>query len=744
MLNIIYQSIYISYELYFYVATDQDEIHRLCVSKNVDDRLKAAEIFIKEFFLRSDKSVLLKDLHNLTNDENTCVRKEAAFDLGYLFKYIPEEYKSEAWGDFYRLTNDKDYYVRRMAEFVFYFVFKHVPEEHISVAWNYLHRQISNEELDIKISAIYSLGSSFQKILNGHKSEAWEDLHKLTNDEYPNVRRALAIAIGLAFQHIPEEYKSEAWKDLHRLTSDEYAGARMSTAESLGSAFKYIPEEHKYETLEDLHRLTSDIESSVRIGVANAFGSIFKDITENDKLFVCDDFKRLLCDSNFFVKTTAEYSLGKIYIYKASKSADEIEARNYLEEAIQCFGKVANEKLVVSSRKFCYLFYCSFDAILFKTVNSKKEIEDYISEAKKEIWGSESKQKLIEAIEQLAKALEIAYAAHEKGINWQEELKRCSEICDHVEQLMEENKEKTPAIHDLYKIAKPSFDKTIKGLIEAADVACKEAKGTPAEAVVYPVKKEIQRWCVEDQIKIETKIDRLYSILKIKVPDIPENRIIIDKINDIKNTKVVEEQLEIITLLIMSLPNTSFPKMMDDLKENMNNRFDKIDESQHRMELSLEQIHQKLDQNLDKLYTLSLDFKTHGKEVESEYIDTFENEIKTLIAERDSETLDIFVEKLVQNQSLLLDENDKSSASDKEKKEGEKSIFELKDLPRKIKEKMISATTEVSKEVVVSLIASLILESIFPILGPAAKEVVKILVSAIKSRENIINSTKMA
>ena len=49
---------------------------------------------------------------------------------------------------------------------------------------------------------------------------------------------------------------------------------------------------------------------------------------------------------------------------------------------------------------------------------------------------------------------------------------------------------------------------------------------------------------------------------------------------------------------------------------------------------------------------------------------------------------------------------------------------------------MISATTEVSKELVVSFIASLILESVFPLLGPAAKEVVKILVSVINSRND--------
>lgn len=304
---------------------------------------------------------------------------------------------------------------------------------------------------------------------------------------------------------------------------------------------------------------------------------------------------------------------------------------------------------------------------------------------------------------------------------------------------MDENKNKTPAINDLYNIARPSFKKNIKVLIdevkEKIDIACKEAKGTPAEAIVYPVKKEIQEWEVEDQELMAMNLDLVVLFLKSKIPKIADNTEIIDKIDQIKSYLRVEIQMGLLASIISFLPHVNIPEQINEFKEEMNNRLDKIEESQHLMGLSLEKINKRLDNNYDKLRTLSFDFKRIDKEIESDHVDTFEKEIRSLIAERDYETLEFFAKKLVEDRPLLFEANDESDASDEEKINGEKSIFELRSLPHKIKEIMISSTTAVSKEVVVSLIANLIIEYVFPILGPASFQVVKILVSAIKSRK---------
>ncbi len=44
-----------------------------------------------------------------------------------------------------------------------------------------------------------------------------------------------------------------------------------------------------------------------------------------------------------------------------------------------------------------------------------RRIENYIAAAKREIGGSESKQKLVDAVEKLAEVLEIAHNAHASG-----------------------------------------------------------------------------------------------------------------------------------------------------------------------------------------------------------------------------------------------------------------------------------------------------------------------------------------
>ena len=49
--------------------------------------------------------------------------------------------------------------------------------------------------------------------------------------------------------------------------------------------------------------------------------------------------------------------------------------------------------------------------------------------------------KLLQAVEQLADVLETAQSAEETRIDHTELLKHCSTICNHVDQLMDENKE---------------------------------------------------------------------------------------------------------------------------------------------------------------------------------------------------------------------------------------------------------------------------------------------------------------
>jgi dsDNA-specific endonuclease/ATPase MutS2 len=154
----------------------------------------------------------------------------------------------------------------------------------------------------------------------------------------------------------------------------------------------------------------------------------------------------------------------------------------------------------------------------------------------------------------MAEVVEIAQNAGGSGIEYKELLKRCYAICNHVDQLMDESKDKTPALYELYESIKPSFDQNIKDLIEyvqkKAKEACKEAKGTDAETLACSLNKEINLWQVEDQEQMEKSLENLVFSLKVQVPNISENEQIISKIDKMKACMKVEDQIAILATII--------------------------------------------------------------------------------------------------------------------------------------------------------------------------------------------------
>src|SRR5690606_23351620 len=75
--------------------------------------LEAAEVLGTAFDHIPDKSLAWKDLHRLTQDQDSKVRLGATIAIGTAFVHIPDE--SLAWKDLHRLTQDKDSSVRMHA-----------------------------------------------------------------------------------------------------------------------------------------------------------------------------------------------------------------------------------------------------------------------------------------------------------------------------------------------------------------------------------------------------------------------------------------------------------------------------------------------------------------------------------------------------------------------------------------------------------------------------------------------------
>jgi HEAT repeat protein len=638
------------------------DLIRLILNEDMFVRAFMSELLGYAFEYVPDKSDAWNDLIKLTsNGDYSDVGRIAVSALGSAFEYVPD--KPDAWNDIIRLTTDKNEDVRCSAASALCSAFEYVPNK--PDAWNDLHCLTSDKDSFIRKGYAYGLSDAFQFVPAEFEYDVMDDLHRLISDDDSDVRFAIASTLGSIFKYVSDEFKPDIWNGLHNLTTDEDSNVRGTAIDSLYEAFDYIP--NKSVALSDLVLLTYDKDSFIRIRAAFALGSVFRYVPDNyDSL---NDLIRLTMDEESCIRMYANYSLGKICIYEASKSIIESEAQKLLEEAIGYFEKAANEKEYSNPAIFCSLFYQMFDAVLFRKVHSKKEIEGYIAAARKEIGISESKQKLIEAIEQLAEAIEIAYNACESGCNWQETLNCCSDICNHAEQLMDKNKEKTPDLHDLYQLAKPSFRKKIKELIdevkEKAEIACKEAKGTPAEPITCLVNTEIQGWRVENQVQMAMNLDLVILSLKTQVPNIPGNKDILDKINEIKSHSEVEFQMAILATVISLLPTISIAEKTYEIATQINEKTTRIE---NKVDSILKTI--------TELKNLSSKLKEEGNNKGSQDVNDIAEKIKILFENGNPKDITLFIEKLREKAPIILKEIENVQDSYDAKEKAQKGLKE--------------------------------------------------------------------
>jgi len=172
-----------------------------------------------------DKKQAGEDLHRLTQDEGTDVRRGVAHILGVVFQHVPD--KKQAWNDLIRLIKDEGDYLRVKLVDRFQSIIDEMPEK-----LRFEEQLRGHHIYVVRQGAVYALGVAFQYIPD--KEQAWEDLHRLTTDKDEYMRWSSAYTLGVAFPHIPD--KEQAWEDLHRLTTDKDGYVREFANHSLGRA----------------------------------------------------------------------------------------------------------------------------------------------------------------------------------------------------------------------------------------------------------------------------------------------------------------------------------------------------------------------------------------------------------------------------------------------------------------------------------------------------------------------------
>jgi hypothetical protein len=292
------------------------------------------------------------------------------------------------------------------------------------------------------------------------------------------VRGIAAKALGNMFSQVPD--KAQAWQDLHRLTHDRGGNVRLGSAEALGEAFSQFPD--KAQAWQDLLNLTKDEKSDVRI--------------------------------------YAYHSLGRASISNAIWADDKDKLKMELEAAVAYFEKSSQEQSYDSPAQFCYPFYRTYLAITFQEAK-EDEIQKYIVEVKSAIDSSRGKAELLEAIDNLAKALQESQKLKSKSLDEiANELNAYKWYCDKAAEHMAAAEDKAPGAVKLLKKCNPIIEErieaTIAGIQKTAREICQKTSGsgTKYEALAAQINQDAKSLSSEDPFERFKRSTRIASILR--------------------------------------------------------------------------------------------------------------------------------------------------------------------------------------------------------------------------------------
>jgi HEAT repeat protein len=395
------------------------------------------------------------------------------------FADLPD--KEKAWKDLYWLTWDVDWYVR----------------------WR----------------AADALGTAFQHVAD--KERAWKDLHRLTQAKDSDVRIGAADALGTAFQHVPD--KEQAWNDLIQLRRDKDSYVRIGAADALGTAFQHVPD--KEQAWNDLIRLTQDEDIDVRWGIAGILGDTFPHVSDKEQ--ACKDLHRLTEDEDGNVRASANHSLGRASIFKATEAESEDDFKSELKNALEFFERSSNEPTHFNPSRFCLPFYRSFYTITFGEAGAEDEVQKYLAEAKRASGGSKSKEILLEAIANLANALSEAQKVTDFGAI-KSDLNIYRRYCNRAADLIGDVTEGAPGAARVLRRGFPRINDQTKELIpevqETAEAVCRETRGTgtPYESLGMEVNKWAGELSDRDYLRNERTVSRIIEVLGKCCNHLPE------------------------------------------------------------------------------------------------------------------------------------------------------------------------------------------------------------------------------
>jgi HEAT repeat protein len=377
------------------------------------------------------------EIHSMVLSEDRNKKEIASSLLGDHFSEMPD--KEQAWQDLCKLVQDEDNQVRWRAVLALESAYCHIPN--IALAWQTLHKLTLDKDISVRRCAVNTLEGVFSSIPD--KVQAWQDLMRLTQDKDESVRFMASSALGVAFCYAQD--KIQAWRELRSLLLTKDYIVRRGYINSFEFAFPYIPDNNQ--AWQDLHEFTLE-------------------------------------------KDYAYFALGRACIFEATEVINDKEFKTYIGDVINFFEKSAKEVPSSNPAAFCLPFYKSLFNILYTSVPIMEEIQRYLDEARKAIIESESKELLLEAVENLSKALEEVRSYTTGEIISRS--KAYTRYCIQAAECLREVNSKAPyasKIVDAIAVEKGIIvlDDKIKSLFKDVEVAardlCMRSRGTSQEGL---------------------------------------------------------------------------------------------------------------------------------------------------------------------------------------------------------------------------------------------------------------------
>ena len=359
----------------------------------------------------------------------------------------------------------------------------------------------------------------------------------------------------------------------------------------------------------------------------------------------------------------------------ASQAEGDESIKNELETALRFFEKSSNESTYFNPAKFCLPFYRSFYSITFKKEDVEAEVKQYLTEAKSAVEGSKSKEKLLEAVENLGNALKEA----QKMPDFSEvkaDINAYRRYCDRACELLDTTEEKAPGASRLIRRGLPIIDKKIKGILtkieENARNFCRESRQTQfkkVSAIAYDKVKGLGE--LTSPIEAETRLNRLSPLLRSMCRILPEESrgLICHQLDEIEKAdlsdkaNIMGSALSSIAVAIMNLEKEleEQKKQADYLKNLIIQQLDSINYGVFHLKLrsgEIVPVLHDIQKELNKLKTIKTDIDNFGfnlKEignVQHQGIQQLNDEITRL-----SEEIKIEILKMPQNSdtSVLLE-----------------------------------------------------------------------------------------